>query len=114
MVVHPSKGSPHASKALSSGADRGQPLLREGGGLSRGAALVRRPAGEFRAAPGARISLARMNCGGTMGTPPEPPGLPPERHGDTVLPMVLAGVASIDTPTERREEPWSTDSKRAQ
>ena len=24
-----------------------------------------------------------------MGTPPEPPGLPPERHGDTVLPMVV-------------------------
>ena len=46
MVVHPSKGSPHASKALSSGADRGQPLFREGGGLSRGPALACRLAGE--------------------------------------------------------------------
>ena len=31
---------------MSSGADRGQPLFREGGGLSRGATLVHRPAGE--------------------------------------------------------------------
>ena len=59
-------GSAARSRALQmcSRTDRGHPLLREGGGLSRGATLARRPAGEPAQHPAHPFAIGRVRVSG--------------------------------------------------
>ena len=56
--------APSRAPLMGSRTDRGQPLLREGGGLSRGVTLARRPAGESAQHPAHPFVIGRVRVSG--------------------------------------------------